>query len=140
MPADPITLVRWRDAKTDPPDGSHDLMWTDVGEGYFYREKGMWYSEGYDMYPQPSVWCDPVPPGDDPLTTDDLIDLAADRMDEYIDTVEAQVERLRKALQAMFNCYEGVYDMTAPFLHRSADAERADALARAALAGEGDEV
>lgn len=47
---------------------------------------------------------------------------------------------LAEALEAMLDCYGGVYDMAVPTKHQSDEAKRAEALARAALArarGEG---
>ena len=61
-----------------------------------------------------------------------LIAAAPDLLAER-DLLKAQVEELRGALKAMFDCYEGVYDMAMPNPHRSKHAEMADSLARAAL-------
>ena len=108
--SDPITIVRWRDARTDPPKDNRQV-WTDDG--------GMTYFEGaepparkwQDEWPgaDPTVWCNPVPPGADPLTLDDLRlilpaaqDTAARLRDiEHPDANEyaAALERVRNALK-----------------------------------------
>lgn len=99
MPSDPITLVRWRDAKTDPPPhdemaylthvkeedfaysavctyvGSEDIYGDIVGYAWYYGESGD------PATPQPDLWADAPPPGDDPLTLDDL--RALERMATY---------------------------------------------------------
>jgi hypothetical protein len=81
---DPVTLVRWRRADTDPPD-DHRLVVTDRGFGRFMGPRGLprdaghgvvWFPLRSDtewMFPQPSWWCDPTPPGGDALTENDLV-------------------------------------------------------------------
>ena len=49
------------------------------------------------------------------------------------DWLTAERDRLRAALEAMFACYEGVYDHYKQF--QTDDAQAAEALARAALEG-----
>lgn len=65
-------------------------------------------------------------------------ELAADkhRLLLEIRGLDEEVERLREALQAMFDEYEGVDDMAVPTVHQSDAAKRAESLARAALAAE----
>jgi hypothetical protein len=72
--SDPIVLVRWRDAKTDPPANKETGYPTDMGIGYIHPVNGLWIDQAYlvPFSPQPFVWCDPLPPGDDALTIDDL--------------------------------------------------------------------
>lgn len=74
----PVTLVLWRDAKTDPPKRSRDYE-TGFGVPLFYDttrkewgERDELLGDWYPAMPQPSVWCELTPPGDDPLTVDDL--------------------------------------------------------------------
>lgn len=70
--SDPVTILVWRDAKTDPPDGAL-LVQTD--RGLAYRVLAQWFSEDddSDLMPAPTVWAElPVPPPSDPLTLDDL--------------------------------------------------------------------
>ena len=68
--SDAVTLVRWRDAQTDPPEvaGNHA---TDQGCCYWNFDGWLHYTDRV-MDPQPRWWCDPQPPGDKPLTVDDL--------------------------------------------------------------------
>ena len=60
------TLTGWRDAVKDPPTG---IVMTDVGAGEHPGGQHWYYAGTSDiMDPQPRVWCDPVPPGEDGLT------------------------------------------------------------------------
>ncbi len=83
MPADShlVTLTVWRDAKTEPPNlGSRVLVYPfgPAGSQVFAYRSGlddkykMWSEPHGTLDPQPSVWCDPVPPSEDALTLDDL--------------------------------------------------------------------
>ena len=115
--ADPITIVRWRDAQADPPE-NEVLVHTDLGAARYVQSLGRYSTAcGGLLDGEPTVWCDPVPPGDDALTMGDLPELlrglaqndymidagmlpdgrmlndAADR----IEALEAEVERLREA-------------------------------------------
>ena len=92
-----VTLTRWRDAKTDPPDDAR-VVWTDRGDVYF--NGGEWCKvvsvQHLVIKPQPSLWCDPVPPDeDDPLTEADL-GKAIDALMSFGNYVSA--DRLRRAL------------------------------------------
>jgi hypothetical protein len=49
------------------------------------------------------------------------------------DRLRDQVKKLRGALDAMLNAYEGVYDMATPKEHQSAQAKLAEGKARTAL-------
>lgn len=75
MPADPVSLCVWHDAKADPPTG---IMGRQVltlrDDGSVVTVMAVIVGEGY----VPVVsWAElPVPPGDDPLTTDHLRVLA----------------------------------------------------------------
>lgn len=101
-----VTLVVWRDAKTDPPP-HFGLFRTDVGLLHYYDEA--WAERASDGFmlpadPQPSVWCNPRPPGDDALTLDDLRNVLefAHRggMDtSYILAAQEAWHRLRRALE-----------------------------------------
>lgn len=73
MPSDPITLVRWRDAKTDPPRTLAE-KWTDRDGARMHVDMKRWvWMNGEEIGgPQPALWCDPVPPSEDALTLDDL--------------------------------------------------------------------
>ena len=119
---DPVTLVRWRRADTDPPD-DHRLVVTDRGFGRFMGPRGLprdaghgvvWFPLRSDtewMFPQPSWWCDPQAPGEDALTTDDLrraliASEAWGRTVNWLDTPGKQwhedaLARLRAALDAL---------------------------------------
>lgn len=101
-----VTLVVWRDAKTDPPEWD-GMYQTDVG--FYTYSNGGWQSL-LRTAPRPSVWCDPVPPGEDALTTEHLRVLAdaawASRKnvrlhdDDYPLLIEAEA-RVRRALEQM---------------------------------------
>lgn len=99
MPSDPITLVRWRDARTATPKGI-DQHWTDVGPVWFDAHARDWYVPdefGSSMDPPefPSVWCDPTPPDDDALTLDDLRVLLT-----WAPSRSPEAARLRRAIEA----------------------------------------
>jgi hypothetical protein len=71
--SDPITLVVWPDAVKDPPTDAR-VVWTNRGDAYF---DGAQWSKAVGvrhvvMVPQPTVWCDPVPPTKDALTVEEL--------------------------------------------------------------------
>ena len=69
--SDPVTLVRWRRADTDPPDGDH-LVLTDASITSYYDDGAWWYNdltgddERIPLLPEPVWWCDyPAPPAED---------------------------------------------------------------------------
>jgi hypothetical protein len=75
VPADApvVGLVTWHDATTGRPDG---IVMTDAGPGE-HLGGDHWYHAGTSdiMDPQPSLWCDPVPPAAGPhgtLTVEDV--------------------------------------------------------------------
>lgn len=82
-----VTILVWKNAKTEPPDGDR-LVLTDLLEFAHYDSDddpefggAGWYFDNPHvgsqwLEPQPSLWADVRSPGDDPLTTDDLQDLA----------------------------------------------------------------
>ena len=112
MPDDRVTLVVWRDASTDPPrEGEWRLTdrgwlrYTDLYEGYEDPSPPgtpLWCEEGCGEYlwvsPQPTVWCDPKPPGENAVTLDDLR-----RARHLLDTEmwHDEAARLRAALDAV---------------------------------------
>ena len=73
-----VSFAVWRDASTDPPrEGEWRLTdrgwlrYTDLYEGYEDPSSPgtpLWCEEGCGEYlwvsPQPTVWCDPKPPGE----------------------------------------------------------------------------
>lgn len=65
--SDRISLVRWRDAKTDPPNHER-YVWTDEGQAVFFGR--LWITG--DGYGTPTMWCDPMPPTQDALSFMDL--------------------------------------------------------------------
>lgn len=110
MPDVPVSLVRWRDAKADPPE-EIGWYWTDKGALYCYEK--LWL-DGEEVPTQlfPSVWCDPSPPdGDDPLGADDLqhVLMAAEAWGRTVNWLDTPgkgwhadaVARLRRALEAI---------------------------------------
>ena len=71
MPDSPlVTLTVWHPVGPVRADG---VVMTDQGPGED-PAGGLWYYAGTSdvMDPQPSVWCDPTPAGEDALTIDDL--------------------------------------------------------------------
>ena len=114
---DAVTLVRWRDAKTDPPEEGEPAKTTNAGILAYEEPLGGWCWTGsqgnrYLARPQPTVWCDPVPPPGDALTLDDLRAAAAflnlygldqaergtENGDRRKAVVDAVVPRLRRAI------------------------------------------
>ena len=77
----PVTLLVWRDAQADPPDGDR-LVLTERLEFALYDpdlDPGeRWHNTTYldddvrPLDPQPRLWCDPRAPGDNLLTARDL--------------------------------------------------------------------
>ena len=107
MPSDPITLVRWFDAKTDPPETDDALCFTDGNPPYLRYVSDEDYHgwvfldvDGIEVRARraPRVWCDPVPPGADPLTLADLRVLADPANRDARRWLDA-VTRLRRALE-----------------------------------------
>ena len=84
--SDPITFARWRDARADPPP-TGSVRLTDEGPAQFYSDgEPGWYDpapNGDYLDPQPTVWTVVRPPGDDPLTIDDLRTLVGQRTDTW---------------------------------------------------------
>lgn len=106
MPDRPVSLVVWRDAKKEPPKrGSRVLVDRPIlahTPVFAYRsglddKYKMWSDPHGTLDPQPSVWCDPVPPSEDALTLDDLR-LAAHYADYCAD--DKLAARLRRAIEA----------------------------------------
>ena len=100
-----VTLAAWRNAQTDPP-GHPGGVLTDQGLAWYGRTPkgdGPWYSElgaygSPPLDPQPSVWCDPQPPGEDALTARGLR-TAVHALSAY--GAHAAAARLRNALEAL---------------------------------------
>ena len=69
-----VTLVVWRDASTDRPKDQNLAYVTDRGIGVIHPDKGVWIDMAYllPFDPQPTVWCDPKPPGKGAATMGDL--------------------------------------------------------------------
>ena len=66
---DPVTLVRWRRADTDPPDGDMDRRIIALHEDGKVEGCDAYYLGDQDYV----LWAEyPTPPGDDALTVDDL--------------------------------------------------------------------
>lgn len=111
---DRFSLVRWRDAETDPPE-DYKVVKTDVGYAYVGHDRDwMLVSLFESMYAGhelawPSVWCDPSPPGDDAPKADDLRSVLGyvEEMlaqvgpirDENVVAFRRQVARLRRAIE-----------------------------------------
>ena len=83
MSKDRITLVRWKDAKTDPPESSlYDWYHTDVGGDVlcYLDDKGWCWEANSNVFvpvrPQPTVYTAVFPPGENALTLNDLRDIA----------------------------------------------------------------
>jgi hypothetical protein len=55
--------------------------------------------------------------------------------DRVLIAANARIMQLKQALFAMFDAYEGVYDMVKPHPHQSDAAKHAEGLAKDALAG-----
>ena len=108
-----VTLTVWRDAQTDPP-GHPGGVLTDQGLAWYGRTPkgdGPWYSElgaygSPPLDPQPSVWCDPQPPGENALTVEHInhaIEVLEAGDTDYLpgeEDLEAAA-RLRAALEAL---------------------------------------
>ena len=112
MPDAPeVTLVVWPSAKTDPP-GRYEQVKTDVGVAFLTIE-GDWFAHDHSVV-TPSVWCDPIPPGDDAPTVEHLTlavaacELVADDLERVSKGRSASIAvyrdaaaRLRRALEAI---------------------------------------
>ena len=110
----PVTLLVWRDAKTDPPENG-SIRTTDEGRAQYWDEDGEpgWYygPDGDFLDPQPRWWCDPRPPGDDAPTLQDVANVtaAATYLVRYVPSddpnevaeMAASAARLRAALDAL---------------------------------------
>ena len=110
--SDPVTLTVWRNAKTDPPETDDALCFTDGNPPYLRHVSDEDYYgwvftdvDGIEVRARraPKVWCDPVPPADDPLTLDDLNLIALTAMfaidQVFTQGVKDAVARLRKTLE-----------------------------------------
>ena len=94
--SNPVTLVVWRDAKTNPP-ATANRKRTD--SGFVYCLDGDWQDRtGHPMVVEPTIWCNPTPPSSDPLTLDDLRYLLRLSYQEPMMPPDVQ-NRLRKALE-----------------------------------------
>lgn len=78
MSASLVTVNVWHDAQEHPPREGVRVL-TDIGmakwwsRNLLHPQSGWYYPiEGEYMDPQPTVWCDPKPPGKDALTLADL--------------------------------------------------------------------
>lgn len=119
MASDPITLVRWRDAKTDPPPNDEFSYLTHVKEENFDYAAVCTYLGSEDVYgdivgyawyygdsgdpatPQPDLWADAPPPNDDPLTVADLMDALAALIEKHRGWVGPSAARLRRAIEKL---------------------------------------
>ena len=106
MPDDRVTLLHWRDARTDPPRSGARRI-TDMGWAQYWDDGGDpgWYhdNDGEYLEEQPVVWCAPTPPVEDALTLDDLRRVVnyADGTDRSShDAAQTAAARLRAALDA----------------------------------------
>ncbi len=100
MPDSVLGFVLWRDAKADPPEEGR-YVWTDLNEASYFG--GRWIVVGDDGEGSPSVWCDPVPPGDDALTlgdVDEVLMFAEDAGIANYDRRAKAAARLRGAIDA----------------------------------------
>lgn len=96
MPDRRVTFAVWQDAKTNPPLRG-ELVRTDLGPAWLMHD-GAWSGEDHFTV-EPSVWCDPTPPGDDALTLEDLDDLYDFlRGVDSPPTIDGKLRRLRRAL------------------------------------------
>ena len=113
MSAQRVAILVRRDAKTEQPPDYLPVL-TDLGLAFRYESEGEvnWTGEisGSELSEEPKLWAKlPKPPGDDPLTLDDLWlilpaaqDTAARLRDiEHPDANEyaAALERVRNALK-----------------------------------------
>lgn len=98
--SDPITLVRWRRADTDPPRTLVEV-WTDRGGARMHVDMKRWvWMNGEEISgAQPSWWCDPVPPGDDPLTMDNWESAVAELEGTGYEHDRVEAARLRRAIE-----------------------------------------
>lgn len=108
--ADPVTILVWKNAQTNlSPDDEGQVFVVDTDAWTAYHADGVWYAPGSSapLDPQPARYCDPLPPGEDALTTDGLLlaegalDLQASN-DEYHHLwpqIEAASARLRRAIE-----------------------------------------
>lgn len=106
MPDDRVTLVRWRDTKTQPPtSGDYMVLVYDDrdGAGEVGLVNAILVADAPEIYPQWAMF--PTPPGEDALTLEDLSNVLRNALNmsnmPYLRTDLDSIDRLRRAIDAL---------------------------------------